>query len=281
MTTSNDNQRAYWNETPGRMWVEFQAELDQLHAEAADLLLARAAPSPGENLLDVGCGAGATTLAAARMVSPGGTVLGLDISAPLVDLANDRIKTAALPNATVQLADVQTDRPGAAPFDKVISRFGVMFFADPVAAFANIRSLTRPGAPLVFACWQGPADNMWFRLPMVAATDRLGPAEATDPDAPGPMAFRDPARVTGILSAAGYSDISVTPAEIHLHLDDLEAALRMTRRIGPMTRLLQEKSAGEADLDAIMDRLRSDLMPFDGPSGFAIPAGIHIVRAIA
>src|SRR5690242_10567588 len=132
-----------------------------MHAPFTDLILRAAALRAGLNVLDVGCGSGGTTLAAARLVAPG-RVLGLDLSGPMLAQARAGAEAAGLANVTFQQGDAQVESLEPAGFDIAISRFGVMFFADPVAAFANIRSATRPGGRLVFVCWQPLAANQWL-----------------------------------------------------------------------------------------------------------------------
>ncbi|MBT9384535.1 class I SAM-dependent methyltransferase [Pseudooceanicola sp. CBS1P-1] len=277
----NAAQRALWNAQPGATWVTHQAVLDRMHQPMADLLLEAARPAPGEQVLDIGCGAGQTVLMAAAMVGPSGRVLGLDISAPLLDLARHRIAGAALPGAEVLLADAQTWPGDGTTVDLVISRMGVMFFEDPVAAFANIRRRMRPGGRLVFICWA--EGNPWFDLPAAACAAHFGPPEAPeDPGAPGPLAFRDPERVCRLLTEAGFANAAtrllrpvLTPGLT------LEETLALCERLGPIAGQMRAHGGSPADLEAILARLRPEFAAFEEHSEMRIPARMHLCSARA
>lgn len=280
---ANAGQAEFWNSGPGETWVRRQADLDALHQGVTDLLLAAAAPRPGEAALDVGCGAGASTFALAAAVGPAGRVTGVDISAPLLARAEARRAELGLGGVGFLRADAQ-DHPFAPQgFDLVASRFGLMFFADPVAAFANIRRGLRPGGRIAFAAWAGPERNPWFTLPQRVAEARLGPGAPSDPDGPGPMAFRDLDRVRGLLAAAGFEAIDAVLAQTNLrHPGGVAAVVDLASDVGPTARLLREKAAGDADRQAIAEDLAKALQPFGGPDGvLRIPAGINLVSARA
>lgn len=281
MPAPNQSERDFWNGGPGRLWADRQALLDRLQSNVLARLMDAARPAPGEAVLDIGCGAGATTLAAARAVGPRGRVLGLDISEPLAARAREILSDAGARNAGIALLDIQSDRPDAPPFDLCLSRFGVMFFDDPVTAFANIRAALRPGGRLACATWAEAARNPWFALPRAAATDRLGMPPRGDPDAPGPLAFRDPVRVRRILDAAGWSAVSITPEDTTLPLADLDEAIALAAGIGPVPGILRAVNGTETDRAAILDSLRAAFRPYAGPDGLRIPATINIVTATA
>ena len=173
-------------------WVRHQAFIDQQLEAVTDLLLQTAAVRVGEAVLDVGCGPGATLLRLAAVVGKEGHVLGCDVSAPMLALARQRIAAAGIRNVDVVQADAQSHGFAENAFDLVISRFGVMFFADPTAAFAKLRQPLKPGGRLAFVCWAPLADNPFFLLPIQIATRHLGPVEPTPPRAPGPLAFSQP-----------------------------------------------------------------------------------------
>jgi len=175
----NADQVAFWNSPAGEKWVRNQAEMDMTLAPLTEMLLARAAPAPGQRVLDVGCGTGTTVLQLAGAVGPGGHVQGLDVSEPMLALARQRVAAAGAGNVDLVLDDAQTFAFDAGSRDLVFSRFGVMFFADPPAAFANLRRALVPGGRLVFVCWADLADNPWFKVPRDAAIARLGPVPPT------------------------------------------------------------------------------------------------------
>jgi ubiquinone/menaquinone biosynthesis C-methylase UbiE len=147
----NADQSEFWNLGPGRNWVRYQADLDAIHGPVTDLLLEACAPQEGERILDVGCGAGASAFALARAVSPSGHVRGVDLSVPLIQRAEERRRELDLPNISFEVADAQDHAFESQSFDLVASRFGLMFFSDPVAAFRNIASDLRPGGRIAFA----------------------------------------------------------------------------------------------------------------------------------
>src|SRR4249919_2466186 len=195
---SNRDEAARWNESSGPVWVELQDVLDRMYAPFEALLTEEAFPREGGRVLDIGCGAGATTLALARRLGPGGLCLGVDISAPLLAAARARAATEQLTTAQFREADAQTHEFEAGAFDAVVSRFGVMFFDDPVAAFANIRRAARPGAALTFVAWRSPADNPFLTAAARAVAPLLPSMRPAGPTAPGQFAFADGARVRSI-----------------------------------------------------------------------------------
>ena len=276
----NAAQREFWNGAPGQNWVANQPALDALQAGVTDLLLAEAAPRAGARILDVGCGAGDTTLAFARAVGPRGAVTGIDISEPLLALARERAEAAGVDTVVFSHADAALRRFEPASVDQIVSRFGLMFFADPVAAFRNLATALRPGGTVVFVAWAAAERNPWFSLPLAAAVERLGPPDPVSPDAPGPMAFRDIDRVTGILADAGLSEARGEARTVALHLPGLDAAADLALRIGPATRLIRDKGGSEEEARAIAAGVRARLADFVTADGIRVPAAVNLFRAV-
>lgn len=280
MTHDNDGQRAFWNEGPGRNWVAFQPDLDLLHQSVSDLLLAAAEPRQGETVLDIGCGAGALAFELATLVGDRGYVHGVDISQPLLERARARRQEASLSHIEFTEGDAQDMDLDQGIYDLVISRFGVMFFADPVAAFRNLARSLKPGGRLVVAAWTGPEQNPWFRLPQALAEARLGAVPTGDPTAPGPMAFRDGDRVLNLLEDAGFDSVAYAPTDIHLsHPGGLAAVMRLAPVVGPLPRMLRDKGGSDADRDAILAAIAEAFHPFDTPEGIRIPAQVNLITA--
>jgi SAM-dependent methyltransferase len=264
----NAEQIRTWNETLGPRWVDQEAMLDAQIAPLGLAALERAKVQPGERAIDVGCGCGQTSLQLAERVGPSGAVLGIDVSAPM--LARARARAAGRSKLRFAQADAQTHRFDEV-FDLAFSRFGVMFFADPVAAFANLAGALRPGGRLAFVCWQAIDRNPWILAPMraVAGIVPLPPPPA--PGSPGPFAFADPERVRGILEAAGYSQVVLEPEQGELAIGadrGLEGAVEFMLEMGPVAAALREAGpAGLAARGRAADAIREACAAFATPEG--------------
>ncbi len=204
---ANTDMAEYWNGRPADVWVTEAERFDSMLARFGRRLLTATVLEPGERVLDVGCGNGATSLEAARAVGSGGRVTGLDLSAPMLEVARRRAEEQGIDMDFVQ-GDAQTASFDQ-PFDVVVSRFGVMFFDDPEAAFANLAKAARPGGRLCFVCWQEMFANEWIAVPAMAMVAHVGLPEMPEPGAPGPFALADAGRIRDILASAGWSDVSV------------------------------------------------------------------------
>jgi SAM-dependent methyltransferase len=279
----NAAQIAYWNDRAAETWTSFQERIDAVFTPLTEVALAAAAPVTGESVIDIGCGCGATVLELAREVGPTGRVLGLDVSAPMVARANARIASKGLAHAHVEESDAATHGFPAAGIDLLFSRFGVMFFADPVAAFTNLRGGMKSGGRLLCAVWRPLPENTWFTIPMTAAHPFLPPPEPIDTTAPGPFGFSMPERVRGILEGAGWTDVTFTPRDVPMHTAEpgqLDAATEFaTRVVGPLSRLLAVAEP-EVQLRA-REAVKEALRPYDGPKGITLGGAIWLVSARA
>jgi len=274
----NVQQAALWNEASGKTWVELQPVLDRTLAPFERLIVDTGYPGEGGNVLDIGCGAGATTLAMARRVGDDGECVGLDISQPLVALAGERAQAEGAANARFIAGDAQTYAFDPARFDAIISRFGVMFFDDPTAAFANIRRAARDGAKLVFIAWRGPDENDFMTTAARVAAPFLPPAPAPDPHAPGPFAFADGARVTRLLEAGGWSSTQVEKADVPCQVSESNLMAYVTR-LGPVGAMLRE--ADEATAQKIKQALPSAFARFVSDGAARFNAACWLVTALA
>jgi SAM-dependent methyltransferase len=276
----NADQIAYWNGPAGQRWAERQQVQDVLLGPIAEILIDRARPRPGESVLDIGCGSGATSFAFARKIAPDGRVLGIDVSDPMLTVAR-RSTPAGLP-VDFTLADATVYPFEATSFDLLASRFGVMFFADPVRSFANMRKALRPSGRLAFACWREPRDNPWMMVPLQAVYRHVPKLPTQEPDDPGPFAFAAEARVNRILGEAGFTGIKMERCDLALDIaigGGLDAAVQGALEIGPAHRAL-EGQPPEIRAAAIPS-IREALAPFARGDAVALPGSIWIVTADA
>jgi SAM-dependent methyltransferase len=273
MTTyesANKDQIEYWNGRAGNSWASEQESLDRSLAPFGNAAIAKVAPKTGERVLDVGCGAGATAIALAEAVGASGSVLGIDVSAPM--LARARARGAAFANVRFLEADAAL-HTFAPAHDLLFSRMGVMFFADPIAAFTNLRSALAPHGRLAFVCWRPLSENPWMQVPLRAAQSVIGVDSAPpNPHAPGPMAFADPDRVKKILTAAGFDKIEIEPfttAYVY-STRGLDFAVANAMKIGPTARAIAEApealhpKAREAVCAALSPHLAGDTVSLQG-----------------
>jgi len=283
MSIANTDQAERWNSGEDLAhWLTNQARYDRMNEPFAAMILAAAQLRPGGHVLDVGCGCGATTLAAARVVAPGQAV-GLDLSGPMLARARATAEADGLPNAVFQQGDAQVQPLEPARFDAVISRFGTMFFADPVAAFANIRSATRPGGRLAFVCWQPLAVQQWLLVPRAALAEHVPPiAGFGSGDGPGMWAFSDPDRPREILAAAGWRDIEITAEHASVLVGgggSVEDAVEFMRT-GSMARMMLA-GADAGTFDRAVASVRAAVAPYADADGVRLGAGVWLVQAVA
>ncbi|MEN6542938.1 class I SAM-dependent methyltransferase [Parvibaculum sp.] len=279
---NNSEQIEAWNGMLGAKWVAAQDRLDRMLAPFSAALLKTANVAPSERILDIGCGCGATTLEFARAAGAKGRALGVDISVPMVERARERA-AAERSTATFEIADASSHAFTRGSFDVMASRFGVMFFADPAAAFANIRSSLAADGRLVFICWRSVAENGWVTVPLRAALAHVAPPEPAAPGAPGPFAFADAAHVTSILTRAGFRDVAMTPFDALLTLgagpDALDEAVAQSLEVGPVGRMLNEQP--QEVLSRVKESLRSEFAKHVTPEGLALGGAVWIVTARA
>lgn len=264
---ANAAMRRYWNEVAGPRWVGLGGAQEARNVEVAAQLLEAAAAAPGERVLDVGCGTGATLLPFAAAVGPQGHATGVDIAEPMLARARQRVAEQGLTNITLLQADAQVHGFAPASFDLLTSRFGVMFFADPRAAFRNLFGALRPGGRLAMAVWASVAENIHRMIPFEIAVRRLGPPAPQPEHAPDAHAFSDRDYFRGILAAAGFADIAIEPRRFHVIGASAAGMAEHVVLFGAIQRLLDEKRADPAVRQAIVKETETGFAAYAGPDG--------------
>lgn len=268
------SQRDFWNGAPGDRWVASQEMLDIMLAPMTGPTMDALQLAPGACVLDVGCGAGATTM---MLEQRGYQAVGVDISEPLIKHAGRRA-AAEGSAARFILGDAGALPPGS-HYDGLFSRFGVMFFEDPVSAFKSLRAVMKAGARMAFVCWRVSAENPWNLLPLQAVLPLLRePPPPPDPNAPGPMAFADPERTRGILETAGWRDIAFAPWDDEIKIGpDLPATADFMTHMGVQRLLTQDN----VDMEEARRRVENALAPLARPDGVYAKAACWIVTGRA
>ena len=258
MERQQNEQIKLWNGSAGRAWVEEQALVDGVLAPFQDLLLEAVRASRPRQVLDVGCGTGSTTAAVARLLGDSGRCTGIDVSEPMIAAARARAEAERAP-ASFVCADAQAHAFEPGSFDMVISRFGVMFFADPVQAFANLGRATREGGELRFIAWRSAAENPFMTTAERAAAPLLPNLPAGEPDAPGRFALADADRVARILEEGGWTAIDIQPVDVQCTLPEKDL-LRYLSRFGPVGTALSE--ADETTRARVLETIRAAFDPY-------------------
>jgi SAM-dependent methyltransferase len=284
MTKENKNAStdlgkvAGWNGDDGRHWVDFQERYDAMMGRLTPYLLRAIAVADTDDVLDVGCGCGETSLLAARAASSG-SVLGVDLSAAMLERAGERARAAGVSNVEFVRADAQNHAFPDAAFDVVMSRFGVMFFADPELAFTNLARALRPGGRMVFLCWQQAVANEWIATPGAAVAEYVDITGGIAIGGPGPFSLADPGRINGLLEQAGLGSIRIEPVSQPLWFGtDIEDVVDLFSQM-PMVRSLLA-GADENTNSAAFDAVRLALQPHTAPEGVLLGSAAWLVKAL-
>ncbi len=277
----NDDQSAYWNGEAGKRWVDGQEAMDVMLAPFGEKAMDAVGVPKGAEIIDLGCGCGGTTLELARRTGPMGRVLGIDISTPMLRRAQQRAGEAGLAHTLFINTDASTHGFEAQKADLAFSRFGVMFFANPIPAFRNIRAAMRPDARLTFACWRPVEENEWVTVPRDVALRHVAKPEPMKPGAPGPFAFADPKHVATVLGTAGFRGVTLARFDqVMRHEGSVEEVADGVARSGPASRLIVE-AASDDIRGRIMDDMRALIARRHDGKGVDLNSAAWIVTASA
>ena len=276
---ANAAQRRYWNTVAGPRWVAAPGFRERRNQESLALLLARLGLRGGESVLEIGCRTGALTQPLAKAVGEHGRVVAVDISEPMLGAARQKVAERGLRNVNLHSGDAQVFAFEPAAFDLATSRMGVMFFADPAAAFRNIKGALKPGGRLVFACWAPLAENRHWLISYDVALRHLGPPSPLPAHEPGPLAFGDPDYIRRVLAAARFADIMVDRAHPTIIGGTPEEEARQALAMGPTARLLEAKNPDEANRQTIAREIEAAFAAEASAGPIRLSATIFLVGA--
>jgi SAM-dependent methyltransferase len=271
----NADQIEFWNGDAGTTWAKNQAALDAMMEPINNIAIKESGISASDQVLDIGCGCGASSLALANL---GARVTGIDISEPMLEIARSRAE-ATDGSVEFVLADALT-HAFEADYSHLFSRFGVMFFSDPVLGFSNLISAMEESGRLCFICWRPAIENAWISIPMAAALAHMPPLPQTDPRAPGPFAFSDKDYVAGILDAAGYREVEIDPVDQALTIgesSDSDQAIDFYEHVGPLARVFSELD--EQTRVKALDAVREAIQPYLADTGLTLGSACWLVQA--
>jgi SAM-dependent methyltransferase len=275
---ANAAQR-YWNTVAGPRWVAAPGFRERRNQESTALLLARLGVTGGENVLEIGCGTGALTVPLAAAVGDNGRLLAVDISEPMIGVARQRVEERGLHNVKLLLGDAQVFEFEPAAFDLATSRMGVMFFANPAAAFRNIGGALKPGGRLTFACWGPLTENRHWLISYDIALRHLGPPAPQPADAPSPLAFADPDYIHRVLAGAGFAEVTVERAHPTIIGGSPEEEAQQAMMMGPTARLIEEKTPTELMRQTIAREIEAAFAAEASSGPIRLPATIFVVAA--
>jgi SAM-dependent methyltransferase len=276
---ANAAQRRYWNTVAGPRWVAAPGFRERRNQESTALLLGRLGIAGGENVLEIGCGTGALTVPLAAAVGDHGRLVAVDISEPMLGVARQRVEERGLHNVKLLLGDAQVFEFEPAAFDLATSRMGVMFFANPTAAFRNIAGALKPGGRLAFACWGPLTENRHWLISYDIALGHLGPPAPQPADAPSPLAFADPDYIHRVLAGAGFAEVTVERAHPTIIGGSPGEEAHQAMMMGPTARLIEEKKPAELPRQAIAREIEAAFAAEASSGPIRLPATIFVVAA--
>ena len=278
MSEVNKNQRDFWSGKGGDIWVERQNAMDTMLGPLGEAALNKLNLNEGENVLDIGCGCGNTTLNIAKRISPDGQVTGLDISKPMLKSAKESANEMSISNASFNCVDVQTDDIGEEVYSAAFSRFGVMFFEDPIAAFHNINKSLITGASLSFVCWQSPALNPWQSL-FIEAVKKYVDLPSPPPRSPSPFAFMESEYVSSILEESNFQNIMIEGHEAEVNMfsgRSLSDSVKDYISINPVVSGMLKDSTEQEKTEIINSAIEA-FSPYYSAKGLMFPSATWLV----
>ncbi len=275
----NVDQKKFWNESKGKSWVELQPKIDSLLKPIGEAALSKLNPIEGEKIAELGCGTGTMSFLISKKIGKSGLVQGFDISEPMLDYAEKRRINSNLVNIKYTLADLQTYEFKENSFDALFSRFGVMFFDNPVVAFSNLRRSLKRGGRFIFACWAERLENDWIELPTEIASRFLELPPTPPEKTPGPFAFEDKEYVISILNEAGWKNVSFENFSCaHSAGRTLDEAARFLGRMGPMSGPIE--NSGSKTRERFFEALKLELSKYETDEGIMMNFSTWIVSAL-
>lgn len=280
MTTLREHandQDTIWNGSAGHGWVAAQALTDRIFKPLEDLLAKDVQAASAKRVLDVGCGTGATTVAVAKRLGAERSVHGIDLSDVMIETARTRADLHGV-SASFICANAQTHPFDAEPYDMIISRFGVMFFDDPVRAFKNLRSAASSDAALRCIVWRSSTENPFMTTAEQAAEPMLPGVSRRVPNEPGQFGFADSDRVRDILASSGWGEVQMTPIDVRcaFPLSDLDLYLNC---LGPVGRTLQQEDSRTRE--KVIEAIRPAFAPYVRGSDVSFSAALWLIDARA
>ena len=276
MLETNKAQADYWASGAGRKWIELEHALDTAMAGMLDIVLDAASISKSDQIIDVGCGTGVSTIEAARTASDG-MATGVDISEQLLERARERSSASGVDNLSYLFADAQAHQFDDAVFDVLISRVGMSFFQDSVVAMENLNKSMRKNGRMAFVSWSSISKNPWFKIPKIAAENRLGSLPKSDPNAPGPTAFQDLERIAGLMKVAGLKNIEAQSVEFVLTPPNgIDGAARTSSKVGPAARIMKHFDGTSTDAGAIENAVAEELSQYESHGVVRVPAVLNL-----
>ena len=280
MSEVNKNQKDFWSGKGGDIWVERQNAMDTMLSPLGEAALNKLNFNEEENVLDIGCGCGHTTLNIAKRIGPSGNVTGLDISEPMLKRAKESAVEKSITNTFFKCVDVQTEDLGDQIYSAAFSRFGVMFFEDSIAAFKNINKSLISGGYLSFVCWQSPAVNPWQSL-FIQEVKKFLDLPSPPPRSPGPFAFMESEYVSSILEESKFQDITIEGHEAEVNMfsgRSLSDSVKDYISINPVvTQMLKESS--ENQIAEIVNSGIEAFSPYYSEKGLIFPSATWLVTA--